>query len=172
MYAPLGVGWKGGGAQLGSPALSETHGPEPVPTDPFVRSSSPAPDALPIWRLPPAPLGFLASVGIVVNTQSGGWNAWTRKESFDRDITIYAYLLDPHGHTVISCFLRHQKRLLQSKTKANISSAHSNQHLGRSSNQSTSESELGLVENDYKFIEQFNRDMMDQFMEHQRRTQV
>ena len=59
-----------------------------------------------------------------------------------------------------------------SKTKANMSSAHSNQHIGRSSMQSMSESELGLVENDYKFIEQFNRDMMDQFMEHQRRTQV
>ena len=65
-----------------------------------------------------------------------------------------------------------QPTQLSSKTKANISSAHSNQHIGRSSIQSTSESELGLVENDYKFIEQFNRDMMDQFMEHQRRTQV
>ena len=65
-----------------------------------------------------------------------------------------------------------QPTQLSSKTKANIPSAHSNQHIGRSSIQSTSESELGLVENDYKFIEQFNRDMMDQFMEHQRRTQV
>ena len=65
-----------------------------------------------------------------------------------------------------------QPTQLSSTTKANISSVHSNQHIGRSSIQSTSESELGLVENDYKFIEQFNRDMMDQFMEHQRRTQV
>ena len=64
---------------------------------------------------------------------------------------------------------QHQPTQLSLKTKANIPSTHSNQHIGRSS---TSESELGLVENDYKFIEQFNRDMMDQFMEHQRRTQV
>ena len=62
-----------------------------------------------------------------------------------------------------------QPTQLSSKTKANIPSAHSSQHIGRSS---ASKSEFGLVENDYKFIEQFNRDMMDQFMEHQRRTQV
>ena len=29
-----------------------------------------------------------------------------------------------------------------------------------------------LMDNDCKFIERFNRDMMEQFMEHQRRTQV
>ena len=41
---------------------------------------------------------------------------------------------------------------------------------GRNSNSSSHES--SLMEDDYKFIERFNRDMMDQFMEHQRRTQV
>ena len=65
-----------------------------------------------------------------------------------------------------------QPTQMSSKTKTNILSAHSNQHIERTSIHSTSESELGFVENDYKFIEQFNRDMMDQFMEHQRRTQV
>ena len=47
-----------GGAQPGSPALSETYGPEPVATDPFVRFPSPAPDELPLRRFPPAPPGF------------------------------------------------------------------------------------------------------------------
>ena len=42
--------------------------------------------------------------------------------------------------------------------------------VGRSLNSSSHES--SLMEDDYKFIERFNRDMMDQFMEHQRRTQV
>ena len=55
-----------------------------------------------------------------------------------------------------------------SKTKHNVSMP--KQHTGRSTIQPTNES--GLMENDYKFIERFNRDMMDQFMEHQRRTQV
>merc|ERR1719400_1254960 len=41
---------------------------------------------------------------------------------------------------------------------------------GRNSNSSSHES--SLMEDDYKFIERFNRDMMDQFMEHQRRTQA
>ena len=54
------------------------------------------------------------------------------------------------------------------KTKNNVSV--SKQHTGRCTLQPTNES--GLMENDYKFIERFNRDMMDQFMEHQRRTQV
>ena len=42
--------------------------------------------------------------------------------------------------------------------------------VGRNSSSSSHES--SLMEDDYKFIERFNRDMMDQFMEHQRRTQV
>ena len=54
------------------------------------------------------------------------------------------------------------------KTKHNVSMP--KLHIGRSTIQPTNES--GLKENDYKFIERFNRDMMDQFMEHQRRTQV
>ena len=41
---------------------------------------------------------------------------------------------------------------------------------GNSTSPPTSDSEL--VDNDYKFIERFNRDMMEQFMEHQRQTQV
>ena len=55
-----------------------------------------------------------------------------------------------------------------SKPKHNLSMP--KQQSGRSTIQPTNES--GLMENDYKFIERFNRDMMDQFMEHQRRTQV
>ena len=55
------------------------------------------------------------------------------------------------------------------KNKSNATSF-SKQQSGRYSNQSSNES--GLMENDYKFIERFNRDMMEQFMEHQRRTQV
>ena len=55
------------------------------------------------------------------------------------------------------------------KTKSSATSFPKLQ-TGRNSNSSSHES--SLMEDDYKFIERFNRDMMDQFMEHQRRTQV
>ena len=46
----------------------------------------------------------------------------------------------------------------------------SKQQIGRSTARTASE--FGLKDSDCKFIERFNRDMMDQFMEHQRRSQV
>ena len=55
------------------------------------------------------------------------------------------------------------------KNKSNATSF-PKQQSGRYSSHSSNDS--GMMENDYKFIERFNRDMMDQFMEHQRRTQV
>ena len=55
------------------------------------------------------------------------------------------------------------------KNKSNATSF-PKQQSGRYSSHSSHDS--GMMESDYKFIERFNRDMMDQFMEHQRRTQV
>jgi len=46
----------------------------------------------------------------------------------------------------------------------------SKQRIGMSNSQPVLDSDM--VDTDYKFIERFNRDMMDQFMEHQRRTQA
>ena len=64
---------------------------------------------------------------------------------------------------------QHSTNNISNVTKSKIASF-SKQQSGKSSNQSSHES--SLIEDDYKFIERFNRDMMDQFMEHQRQTQV
>ena len=80
-----------------------------------------------------------------------------------------SWLIEHHIWLIITKPKQHSTNNISNVTKSKIASF-SKQQSGKSSNQSSHES--SLIEDDYKFIERFNRDMMDQFMEHQRRTQV
>ena len=83
--------------------------------------------------------------------------SFNKKKSFP----IMQSLTKPKPHSV------HISNVTKAKNSSTSFSKHPPE---RNLNQSSQES--NLMEEDYKFIERFNRDMMDQFMEHQRRTQV
>ena len=91
-------------------------------------------------------------------------------DEMSSDTKIYTGGKKLHSHVLTSPKQKQQPTQLPKMSKIKHGIPLSKQHVARSSVPAAAES--GLVDSDYKFIERFNRDMMDQFMEHQRRTQV